>query len=329
MIKIDGSIGGGQILRTSVALSALLNKPVHLVNVRQKRPKPGLKAQHISSIQGVAKLCDAEVTGLELGSKEVTFVPHRIKSKKINIRIPTAGSIGLVLQALLPAAIFSGETISVHISGGATSGKWSPPVLYMRDVLMKILERFGAKVTIEIAKHGFYPKGGADVFVKVSPSRMKRISLIEPGQLKSIYGTCIASEHLQKAKVVERVKRSAMKQLPADVDVKFRTDYVSTYSAGVFVLLCAEYENTVIGADVIGERGVRSEIVGQKVAELLKSRMGNVLDPHAADNLIPFLCLAGGEIRIPKETEHIKTNIQTCRCFGIGLHHEGDRIWAK
>jgi RNA 3'-terminal phosphate cyclase len=199
----------------------------------------------------------------------------------------------------------------------------------MRDVLLKILERFGADVRIEIAKHGFYPKGGADVSVTFNTSRMKRIYLLEPGELKTIYGTCIASKHLQQAKVAERVKRSAMKQLPADADVKFKADYANTHSAGVFVLLCAEYENTVIGADIIGERGVRSEIVGQRAAELLKGRMGAVLDPHAADNLIPFLCLAGGEIRIPKETEHIKTNIQTCRYFGIELNHKGDRIWVK
>ena len=150
MIDIDGSMGGGQIVRTSVALAALLDKQVHLRNIRQKRPKPGLKAQHISAIQGIAKLCDAEVTGLELGSKEIVFSPHKIRSQDIRIKIPTAGSIGLVLQALMPAAMFSGERVGIQITGGATSGKWSPPVLYMKDVLLKILEPFGARMKISV-----------------------------------------------------------------------------------------------------------------------------------------------------------------------------------
>jgi RNA 3'-phosphate cyclase len=329
MIEIDGSAGGGQIVRTAVALSALLDKAVHIRNIRLKRPEPGLKVQHISSITGVAKLCDAEVSGLELGSKEITFIPHEIKSRRIAVRIPTAGSIGLVLQALLPAAVCSGKAIGIHISGGATSGKWSPPVLYMRDVLLKILERFGADASIEIAKHGFYPKGGADVYIRLSPSSIRPIHLTKPGELRCISGTCIASKHLEKAKVAERIKMSAMKKLQPDVEKKIKVDYVETLSPGVFALLCAEYENTVIGADMVGELGLRSEVIGERVAGILMGRMGYAMDEHAADNIIPFLCLAGGEIKIPAETEHIKTNLETCRHFGIDIKHEGERIWVK
>lgn len=326
MINIDGSIGGGQVLRSSLALSALLGKPFKISDIRQKRPNPGLKAQHMTAVEAVAKLCDAEVRGLSLGSKDLSFIPGKIESKTIKISIPTAGSIGLVLQAILPAAIFSGKEIDVKISGGGTAGKWSPPVHYIDHVLLGILSRFGADVDIEILKHGFYPKGGADVNVKIRSSEIKEIQLVEKGELIGVKGICIASEDLKQARVSERIKLSAMKQFD---DAKIRSEYVNSPSTGVFALLYAEYENTVIGADILGERGVTSEKVGENVANLLKSRMEYVLDEHAVDNLIPFICVAGGKIKIPYETEHIKTNIQTCKNFGIFIEEEGDMIWTK
>jgi RNA 3'-phosphate cyclase len=326
MIEIDGGIGGGQVLRSSLALSSLLGKPFMIKNIRQKRPSPGLKTQHITAVEAVAKLCDAEVDGLSFGSKELSFTPGEITSKSINLNIPTAGSIGLVLQAILPAAVFSEKRIDIHITGGGTSGKWSPPVPYMEDVLCKILSKFGADLGIETIKHGFYPKGGAEVKIRVNPKKINEINLVEQGDLIGIHGVCICSEHLQQARVAERIKISAMKYLE---DAKIKTEYVKTLSPGVFAMLCAEFENTVIGADIVGERGISSENVGKQVADLLKSRMKYVLDEHAADNLIPFICVAGGRIKIPRETEHIKTNIQTCRYFGIDIKERGDMVWIK
>lgn len=326
MIEVDGSIGGGQVLRSSVALSALLEKPFRITNIRQNRPKPGLKAQHISAVQAVARLCDADVSGLVLGSKELTFVPKKIGARSIKVNIPTAGSVGLVLQALLPAAIFSGKRIDVRITGGGTSGKWAPPVLFMEDVLLGILSRFGVKADINIRKHGFYPKGGADVQVHVSPSKINEIELIDRGGLVGTHGICVASNHLRRARVAERIKLSVMKQFD---DIKMKAEYVNSLSPGAFVLLYAEFENSIIGADMIGERGVPSETVGKNAVELLKSRMNHVIDEHIADTIIPFLCIAGGKIKIPGETEHIKTNIETCRKFNVDIKKEDDLVWTE
>lgn len=312
MIEIDGS-AGGQVLRSSVALSALLGKPIKVVNVRSQRDQPGLKEQHLAAVMAVASACGAEVSGGEVGSRTVGFVPGEISRGRVRVRIGSSGSIGLVMQALLPVYIVSGKASSIEINGGGTAGKWSPPVDYMEMVLLEILRMFGADVKVNVLKHGFYPKGGADVQVNVGCSKMEKIDIVETGKLIGIDGVSVASRELSEARVAERQKTAALKVLE---DAKVRTNYVSTLSTGSYVVLRAVYEKTVVGADFLGERGLRSEEVGKSCAELLKSHFNCAVDPHAADNMIPYVALLGGKFRCGWETEHIKSNMKTCSEFG-------------
>jgi RNA 3'-terminal phosphate cyclase (ATP) len=161
VIEIDGSFGegGGQVLRTAVALSALLGREVHIKNIRAKRPNPGLRAQHMTAVKAVAALCDAETIGLEIESTELSFMPRKIVSGSFKFDVGTAGSISLVLQALMPAGAFSSGGTEFEITGG-TDVRWSPTIDYVRFVILPMLSRLGYAAELKLIRRGHYPKGG-------------------------------------------------------------------------------------------------------------------------------------------------------------------------
>jgi RNA 3'-terminal phosphate cyclase (ATP)/RNA 3'-terminal phosphate cyclase (GTP) len=244
MLEIDGSVGG-QVLRTSVALSALLGKPIKVSNIRSERKVPGVKAQHLAAVKSVAKACGAELAGCVVGSGEIEFIPGEIVGGRVNVKIGTAGSVGLVMQALLPVYLLSGKSSTIEINGGGTAGRWSPPVDYMEIVFLEIMRIFGADVDVVVKRHGFYPKGGANVVVQVKSSKMGKLEILEKGEPLGISGLSVASKDLTKAKVAERQKRSAMKYLE---DAKVSSSYVNVSSTGSYIVLRALFENSVIGA---------------------------------------------------------------------------------
>ena len=170
MIEIDGSFGsgGGQILRTACALATVTKKPCHIFNIRAKRPKPGLMPQHLLGLQALTQLCKGRLEGDELGSEEIKFYPGEIYKDQIVVNIPTAGSITLILQALITPALFAPSTVKISFAGGATDTFFSPTIDHFRYVFLKIIEMMGAKVEINILRRGHYPEGGAKVEAKVS-----------------------------------------------------------------------------------------------------------------------------------------------------------------
>lgn len=320
MIVIDGSYGegGGQILRSAVALAALTSSPCHIINIRAGRHKPGLQEQHLQAVRAAAALCQAELTGDRIGSQELTFTPKGISPREIEVKISTAGSIGLVLQALSLAAIKNGARIK--ISGGATFGKWAIPIPYLELVLFPILERFGYQAKVEVSRHGFYPRGGAQVATLFHPWQPhKEINLTQQGKLIKISGISIASHHLRQKNVAERQRDSALKILqknfPTVIDISVH--YTETLNPGSAIVLCAETTTSRLGADSLGERGKPAEKVGTEAAENLLTQWhsGAPLDSHAADQLLPFLALAGGEIKVSEITAHCRTNLYVLQKF--------------
>jgi len=319
MIEIDGSFGegGGQILRTSLSLSALTGKPFRIYNIRAKRDKPGLRPQHLNAVKAVAELCNADVSNVDVGSKEFEFIPNKIKSKTLNIDIGTAGATTLILHAILPAAIHSMKQIKIRIKGG-TNNFMAPPIDNVVLIFVPILNKFGANVGCNLIRRGYYPKGGGEILTIIKPSQMREIDLTDRGKLKKIFGIANASRQLEKANVVEREAKSAERILrKLNVPVAIKKDYFKSPSVGTSISLCAEFENALLGTDAFGKLGKPAEKVGEEAAKNLLSEINSngCTDEHLTDQLIPYLAIYGGKIKATKISEHTKTNIWVTEKF--------------
>lgn len=335
MISIDGSAGegGGQILRTAVSLSAVTDTPVHVKNIRAGRANSGIRPQHLHAIEAVRKLCEGRVDGLSVGSSELTFFPGKIVGGKMSINVGTAGSITLVLQALMVPAAFAEKEVNVTVTGG-TDVAWSPSVDYLQHVTLPLLQKFGYKGEIRLLGRGYYPVGGGCVKLTVEPARMRRIELLSPGRLLKIHGVSHAHRTLSKAKVAERQMKTARHFLYnrfPDAEIRVLEEYNDAACPGSGVTVWAQTENTILGADALGERGKRAEDVGREAAERLAIALGSdsALDAHMCDQIIPYLALAGGVVRTDDISEHARTNIEVVKRFGYDVRIKGNVITAR
>jgi len=315
LILIDGSEAGGQLVRTACALSAITKKPFKITNIRRARPKPGLKTQHMEGIKSIVELCSAETKGLELNSKELEFYPKKLEAKDLKIKISTAGSIGLVMQAVLLVTSRLDKQIRIEIDGGGTWNKWAPPVLYLEKVLFPLLKE---KSKIKILRDGFYPKGGAKVEIITEPLKLKSIEFLERTEIKEINGFSIASKSLEKAKVADRQTKTAKELIKQKFnrELNIETKYADSLSSGSGVLIYIKTENSIIGGDSLGEIRKSSENVAKEaVKNLIFEHANGVVDRHAADMLLPYMVLSSGKIQTSKITHHVKTNISVIEKF--------------
>jgi len=327
VIEIDGNYleGGGQILRTACALSAITKKPCRIFNIRKGRPKPGLAPQHLLGIQALAELCHGRLEGAELGSEEIKFYPGQTYRDRVSVNIPTAGSITLVLQTLIPPALFTPSPTKIIFDGGATDTFFSPTIDYFRYVFLEILKKMGAEVEITIQKRGYYPEGGAncDVLIcnrKITGHNLRSINLTERGEFKKILVISGASEFLKQKRVAERQLQGVREILgKLKLPIEEKIEYYPTQCPGSQVCLVAEFENTIIGTDNLGKLGKRAEDVGKEAAlELLKEQKSEAcLDRHLADQILPYLALAKekSSVTVSEITNHCKTNIWVIEKF--------------
>lgn len=316
MIELDGSIGYGQVLRTAIALACLTLKPVKIFNIRKGRPRPGLMPQHLKGVQVAAEFCNAELKGAKLRSMSLEFKPKYldVPSEK-TIDVGTAGSLTLLLQTLLPIILFSGKSTKLVLIGG-TDVRGSPTVNYFKKAFLKYLNLMGARVNLDVIRHGFYPRGGGKLKLEVATCKsLKPVRLVERGDLLSLDAFSVATANLQKAKVAERQLRG----FEENIDLKLNNQsfmYVDALSTGTSFYAQAVYENCILAADGVGERRKRSEDVGKEVAIGLKASIESnaCLDKFMSDQLIPFLALANGwsEVRVERLTQHLRTNIMVC-----------------
>ncbi len=334
-IQIDGSYleGGGSIVRLASAFSMLTQKPVRIYNIRKGRPQPGLKTQHLRGLEAIAQLCNGKLENAKLGSTEVLFYPGKIPEgmKEINIKIETAGSIGLVLQSLLIACLHIKEKLTVNIEGGATFGEFAPPLPFTNSVFLPLLRKMGYHIEMNILKYGFYPAGGGKTQVIINPCKqLQSLNLVERGGIKLIEGISIASNHLKKPKVAERQARIAEAYAKEDGhSAEIKTRYVDSICPGSGVVLFAKTDNTVLGASALGERGKTAEAVGTEAINRLLEQFdsGACLDEWAGDQIMPYMALAGkSSISVSKITNHLLTNIWLCeQMLGVKFRVEGVR----
>jgi RNA 3'-terminal phosphate cyclase (ATP) len=318
MIEIDGAEGegGGQILRTAVALSALTQHEVRVFNIRANRPTPGLAAQHLCAIQGVRDLCQGALEGGRVGSTELTFRPGPMVGGRHRLDVGTAGSITLVLQACVLAACRSQEMVRLEITGG-TNVRWSPPIDFLQGVLFPLLSRLGLEVRTGKMIRGFYPEGGGSVEVELIPAtRLRPLTLTDRGELQSIEGVCFSQnlpEHICR-RMGGAVRQAFLGQR---VDVRAESARGASTGAGCFLL--ARFEGAVLSGDALGERGMPAERVGESSAQALQLEMRSraTLDLHAADQLLPYLALAEGpsSFIVREMSGHLRTQIDLVERF--------------
>jgi RNA 3'-terminal phosphate cyclase len=345
MIHLDGSYleGGGQIIRTALALSSLTKDAFSVENIRKGRKQPGLKNQHLYAIRTLKQQCDAQVEHAELGSSQLSYIPRAIKGGSINVDIQTAGSITLVLQAILMPLIFANKSSTITLTGG-TDTKWSMPVDYFREVLAPQLKKYCSSLQVSIVRRGYYPKGNGNVVVKVKPkyklkdfesfrsfnekvsAEVRHIDLTEQGELVQIKGISHASADLQQRQVAERQAEHArvlLKKL--NVPVNIQVEYNQTSSTGSGITLWAIFAKNseidmnnpvILGSDGLGEPGKPSEKVGEEAAKRIIEEIESKtpVDRHLADQLVPWL-IFGGRLRAENITMHCKTNIWVVNQF--------------
>ena len=318
MLTIDGSYmeGGGQILRTSVALSALTGKPCRITHIRANRPTPGLKAQHLMGLKAAALICHAETKGMQIGSTEVEFNPQEIRGGDYTIEVGTAGSVTLVLQVLTPLCLYADNTVTLTVTGG-TDVKWSPSASYFQNVFCTLLKKMNVNIEFTIEKYGFYPKGGGRIKAVIHPWKDRRsLFLTERGPVQRIDVDSVASSLLKNAKVAER-QSEAFQRVLSGYPGNVRSNYVDSFNPGSSFCAHAYCEHTILGADSLGERGKPAEKVGEEAAYALKREIESqgALDSHMADQIIPYIALAGGNVSVSHVSEHTKTNIWVCQQF--------------
>ncbi|MCP3682819.1 MAG: RNA 3'-terminal phosphate cyclase [bacterium] len=347
MIKLDGSQGegGGQILRTALALSTLTQQPFEICNIRKGRNIAGLKNQHMYCINALEMLCSAKSEGASVGSECVKFEPGKIEGKTISVNMETAGSITLFFQSVLLPAMFADTKTRFKIVGG-TDVNWSQPFDYFNEVFAPQLRRY-ADIDVELHKRGYFPKGGGKVEVKVTPKyklsdfdnfndfrgflkqEAPKINLTKQHKLMMIKGISNATLDLQKAEVSERQAHASKIKLSAlECPVRIRTEYSDSLSTGSEITLWSVFSRKeddidmdnpiILGADSLGERSKRAEAVGEEAASRLLQEINSkaAVDKHLADQLIPLMALIGSSaIKTSHITGHCRTNIQITEQF--------------
>lgn len=307
------------MLRTALSLSAVRGESFRMENIRGSRSNPGLKRQHLEAVRAAGRLSNADVEGDEIGSQELEFHPGNLENRSFTSNIGTAGSITLLYDTVLPVTSQFNTGFRLTAKGG-TDVKWSPVFSYFREVKLPLLRSFGLDANVELRTTGYYPKGGGEAVLRTEEYSLDPILLTDRGELQRFEVYSKASEELREQNVADRQADEAERMLknshistPVDKNVK----YEDTDSPGSSLLVKAVYENSITGFDALGERGKRSEEVAREAVQEFKSFHSSdaAVDRHMADQLMVFMAVAGGEIRVPEVTDHLQTNIEVVRRF--------------
>lgn len=321
MIEIDGSMmeGGGQLLRMATSYSAILGEPIHVTNIRASRQQPGLKPQHLTTLQAATKISKAKIQGAYIGSSEIVFKPDGIRGGEYHFDIGTAGSISLLLQCLNPILLYADKPSMVSVIGG-TAVNWSPPIPFLEHVLYPALESMGVELMIQVERHGFYPKGGGEIKQHITP--VEFFEPFRPGDVsvKSITGISLCGalpEHVAVRQAETAEKR--LKELRLKTKINYMRAEPASIGPGSFLVIWFEGTNIFMGSDSVGARGRTAEEVGDEAAKKLirEYRSRAHVDRHTGDHLILPASLADGEsvFKVSEITLHTLTAIEIAKIF--------------
>lgn len=310
MITIDGSQGegGGQILRSSLALAAITGMPVRIEKIRARRPKPGLQRQHLVAVQAAARVCNGSLVGAELHSREIMFTPQAPCAGTYVFDIGSAGSCTLVLQTVLPILLCADGPSTVSIRGGTHNGM-APPVEFLQESFLPVLHRIGIAATLELERHGFYPAGGGAITASIQPWQ-DRVPL----------------ELLERGKCIGRGAEVLIANLPAHVASREAQAFkhglhwshhevdereVRADGPGNAIIARLRHANVTAVFAAFGElRKPAEQVAGDCARQIRRHAESDVpVCEHLADQLLLPLALgAGGCFRTAEPSEHTRTN---------------------
>lgn len=332
MITIDGSHGegGGQILRTALALSLVTGKPFSINNIRAGRKKPGLMRQHLTAVNAAVEIGDATIEGNRIGSQAFRFEPATIKPGKYRFAIGSAGSCTLVFQTILPALIIAGEPSEIILEGG-THNPFAPPFDFLEKAFLPVINRMGPAVSAVLEKPGFYPAGGGRFKVSVDPADMNRIDLLERGN------------------VIDKTARAAVANLPVSIakrELKVIRDELEWVREQLAVVEVEDSQGpgNILSVEIVsdnitevftgfGQKGISAEKVAQRAVRAVREYLAAdvPVGRYLADQLlVPMAMAGGGKFRTLSPTKHTKTNAEIIKKFidvEVAVTEHGQNQW--
>lgn len=317
MITIDGSAGegGGQVLRSALALSLVTGMPFRVERIRAKRPKPGLQRQHLTAVSAAAALAGARVAGAAPGSPALEFAPGPVRAGSYRFATGSAGSATLVAQTLFPALLAAGAPSELVVEGG-THNPFAPPFEFLDRVYLRALRAMGARVEAALERHGFFPAGGGRIRARVEPSRLAPIDLLERGAPRRREARAIVAR-LPRT-IAERELAVVERELGWADDERAVVETGDSSGPGNALVLEAEFERASEVACAFGERGVPAETVAAKAVAGMRRYLdaGVPVGEHLADQLlIPLAIAGGGRFRTLPPTGHTRTNAEVIERF--------------
>ena len=319
MMEIDGSHGegGGQMLRTSLALSMATGKPFRIFHLRANRKKPGLKRQHLTCVRAAAEISGAAVTGDQLESREVVFEPGPVEAGHYRFDIGTAGSTMLVLQTVLPVLLTAAEPSHLTLEGG-THNTMAPPFDFLKTSFLPLIEKLGPRVSLKLLRRGYYPVGGGLVEAMIQPvEKLASLTILEREQKPACSAKAIVSqlpEHIAERELDVLSRRLPFGKWQRDIEVD-----ATARGPGNVVMVSIQTGAVTEVFSALGEKGVSAERVAAGLARECKAFLNTTapVGPHLADQLlIPLALGQGGRYRTPAPlTLHTTTNAEVIRKF--------------
>lgn len=330
MLIIDGSQGegGGQILRSSLALSLLTGTPFRMVNIRAGRAKPGLMRQHLTCVLAAAEVGNADVRGAAVGSRQIEFHPGAVTPRHFRFAIGTAGSTTLVVQTVLPVLMLAGGPSTLTVEGG-THNIHAPTFDYLGRVFLPVINRMGPRVSARLERHGFYPAGGGRIVVDIEPApSLRPLELLERGEVTARAATSLIAQ--LPGHIAERELEVVRARLGWSPDLTHIRGTKESHSPGNALMIEVASEHLTEMFTAIGQTGKPAEDVAAEACSEAAHYLASAapVGPHLADQLIlPFALAGAGAFVATAMTLHTRTNIETVQRFlpvGIEAGEERD-----
>jgi len=328
-LEIDGSFGegGGQVIRTAITLSCIMNQSVLIENIRKNRKNPGLKPQHLTALKILKKICNANLDPLKIGDTSLKFIPNNIQSLNLKEDVGTAGSISLIIQVLIPIIAICKKTIKLTITGG-TDVLWSPTIDYTQIVLKEAFARMGINFTINMIKRGYYPKGGGIIELEVTPSEKISPVILNKRKTKNVKLRCTFSK-LPIELINKQVNDIERKLVENDFTVEKQVIEETALDSGASLMIDSIDNDSIIGLDSLFNK--KSKKFDLDLEKFIQNKYS--VDEHLADMLVLPASLANGMtvFQVDNISKHLETNlfvvskITGCK-YGVGKLREGYEV---